>query len=184
MVLFAKGTPISLRKPIYIVMLLLTLVPIQRFLRGTAITLPAKESFARLEAEWERKGYFSPPEYGPVTGKGFVSRPIDNKPDGPAAEHDCGLPRIPLPTRSVQFSTDSSEACTVVLNVYFYPYWYALTESGAFLTMAANENGLLSVEVPAGSYRSGFLQTGLKSTNCQFRRKPVGRLIRDPMPDI
>jgi hypothetical protein len=152
MVLFAKGTPMALRKPIYIVMLLLTLIPIQRYLRGTPITSAGKDSFARLEGEWERNGYFSPPEYGPVTGKGLGLRPVDNRPDGPPAEQLCGIPPMPLPTRGVQFSTSSSEPCTVVLNVYFYPYWHALTESGTVLTTAVNQKGLLSVEVPAGKH--------------------------------
>jgi len=151
MVLFARGTPVVLRKPIYVVMLLLTLIPIQRFLRGTPITLLRKDSFAHLEAEWERKGYFSPPEYSPLASKGFGLHPVDNRP-GPPVGQLCSIAPVPVPTRNVEFTTDSSKPCTAVVDVYFYPYWRAVTESGTFLTTAGNEEGLLSVAVPAGKH--------------------------------
>lgn len=156
MVLFAKDTPVVLRKPVYLVMLLVTLIPIRSYLRATPVAQLRKDSFAQLEAKWERYGYWSPPEYSPLDISGFGLRPVDNRPGvgapSPPGEQLCSIAPVPLRTRNWEFATDSNRACTAVLDVYFYPYWHALTESGTFLTTAGTETLLLSVKVPPGKH--------------------------------
>ena len=69
-----------------------------------------------------------------------------------------------------QVHTNGLQACTLMLNVFAYPFWSALLDKQARLALQPNTLGLLSVQVPQGprvvSFRF-YLASNLRTaSNC------------------
>jgi hypothetical protein len=151
--LFARDTPRSLRKPTYVIVALLALLPYAMFLRAR-YSPRQPPSFASIVNGWEERGYQSRwPEFVPVGAK--PPAPVNfppSSPVSPATSSGCATAlRSPRPGRKI-LETNASGPCQVRIAMYYYPYWQAIDESGTHLETGRDADGLLLVRVPAGEH--------------------------------
>lgn len=151
--LFAKDTPQTLRKPTYIIVALLALLPYAMFLRAR-YSPRQPPSFASMVNGWEENGYRSLwPEFVPAGAEPYAPiNVVPSSPVSPATAPDCAtVLRSPAAGRKI-LDTNASAPCQVRVAMYYYPYWQAVDESGIHLKTGRDHDGLLLVRVPSGKH--------------------------------
>ncbi len=135
--LLAQGTPRRLRRPVYVAVGLMTLLPFFEHAKLQMTPSTRVPRFSSLVSGWESKGYEGLAEYWPVGVSTRASQP------GRAPEVDTD-----------KVATNCAIDCWVRVGIYGYPYWHASDEgSGLALATKNDADGILMVRVPAGSHR-------------------------------
>ena len=145
LLLLAPAARRTLRKPTYITIGILTLLPLLLF---TAIQTSAANSpnrhIATLIRNVETRGYKGAPEYIPATAQLPVNAPQ-------LAISNSGCTAKPLAS-SRRLLIESPATCQIHLPLFFYPYWHASDESGKPIPLAFDAQGLLLLTTPAGHH--------------------------------
>jgi len=151
-VLLAPATMSSLRRPAYVLIALLTLLPLFEHYR-TQTTRSRREPPVTVQAQrWQNEGYSGMAEYIPA-GETRPTSPQHFAPAAPANPQPgqtCDLSPSPAVPGELSFISAANAPCKVRLAVYFYPYWQAVDESGVSLPTSSDAQGLLIVSAPAG----------------------------------
>jgi len=122
--LLARETSRSLRRPVYVAVGLMTLLPLYQHVRLQMTPSTRSPQFSAQAAAWQSVGYRGLQEYWPV-GVSAAASAIPNA-----------------------VATDCNGACLATMGVYGYPYWHASDQSGHPLATANDNNGILQVTVP------------------------------------
>jgi hypothetical protein len=154
LVLLARGTSTALRKPAYILIALLTLIPFLEHARTQLTASTRTPRFAELAERWRAYGYEGMPEFVPpgvTRPSGPLNLPLVTAVDTPPGSN-CVVAMAAANAGGFNFSSMSDVPCKVRLGVYFYPYWRATDQNGKSLHRFADADSLLLVDVPAGSH--------------------------------
>jgi hypothetical protein len=151
LLLLAPGTRPTLRKPIYTTVALLALIPVAEHIRTQTTASTRTPPFAQLDHRWTTIGYQGMPEFVPP-GVNRRSGPLSLPPQVADAGH-CTLAGLQRKLAELDFSLSSTIGCTVLLPVYFYPYWQAIDQNGVRLATTSGTGSLLQVAAPPGEHR-------------------------------
>jgi hypothetical protein len=157
LLLFSRGTRLSLRRPAYVLTALLTLLPFLGYLSEQAVPVNRSPPLADLVASWRSRGA---PEYlpaGTILPAGPSNLPAASvvdpaNPATPIANSNCHVQAESQRPALRIFHTTSPVPCRIRLNVYFYPLWHATSESGQSLPLVRDSTGLILVDLPPGSH--------------------------------
>jgi hypothetical protein len=178
LILFARGAKTILRKPSYVVVGVLALLPFALYLAPIGFRHQLRTQFAPFlfpntsrvyasssvemrtptisdpVAKWTRIGYpgwssFVPA--GATTPIAPTNFPLASS-EEPTPSGACSA-SLESPRKGQKIlETDSSAPCKVRVKIYYYPYWRAVDESGDLLPTAKDSYGLLLVSVPSGKH--------------------------------
>ncbi len=101
----------------------------------------------------------SPLEYRPrwVPAELFsfqqIGRFASDTPKIASAQSDTSWQLLAWQARTITLQVSAPTATQLTLHQFYYPGWQANLEDGALLPLEPNANGLLQIDVPAGSYR-------------------------------
>ena len=146
LLLLAPSTRKALRRPVYLAIVALNLVPLILFIAMQSAV--RGEPMAALAQTWRTQGYESAPEYIPATATA-PTHPTRLSPIIPLYQ-SCSVNLLKSDGSTRVFTSDSPHPCPVALPVFFYPHWHAVDETDKPIATSSGPAGLLMVTVPAG----------------------------------
>ena len=153
LILLAEGTRPALRKQVVALVGLMTFLILGGHSLKQYKISQHSPRLSELESRWGQDGYQGVPEYVPagtpfMTAAALAPGVVRNT----TPQSGCKVSGETRGYDTRKFMTDSEGICRVRLATLFYPYWFAVDETGKSLPATEGADGLLLVTAPAGKH--------------------------------
>ncbi len=155
LLLLSPGTRLSRRKPAYLMLGALSLLPFIGYLSEQAVASNRTPPITTQLAAWQRKGapeYLPAATLMPVGPSDLSDVGVVDQSNRPVTDSACRAELQEQSSSQRKILTLSAAPCRVRLRLYFYPYWRATDEQGESLPIARDPSGLILINIPPGTH--------------------------------
>lgn len=152
LLLCANAVPSRLRNVGSFILLSLSICPLFAYTR--LLPFQRFESLTSTLIAWD-KGFEGVREYVPIGVPATRALPINElalQKQGPFTASLCHPLLVSTTANKKIVAVSNLGGCTLTLNTFYYPFWKASLENGIVISVKASIEGLLQVQLPAGTH--------------------------------